>query len=280
MSTNTDQTMDLVEELRDKRDIWVLSGAGISAPSGIPTYRDRHGQWKAGNPIQHNDFIQQQASRQRYWARSMLGFAITHEARPNVAHDAITVLQKHDLLSQITTQNVDRLHSTAGATGVIDLHGRIDRVICLGCETVSKRADYQPRLIELNPSITEYTAKILPDGDAQLDDYDISQIMIPPCELCDGVIMPDVVFFGGTVPKMRVEAAFNSLAKADCLLVVGSSLTVYSGFRFPRWAHNNGLPVYAINEGEMRGSEMFDLILQVSCESALPEIAEALTSNS
>jgi len=270
------RSADLVDVLRDKQAIWVLTGAGISAPSGIPTYRDRHGQWKAGNPIQHNDFIHQESSRQRYWARSMVGFAMTHEARPNAAHEAISSLQKHNLLSQITTQNVDRLHSTAGATDVIDLHGRLDQVICLGCITVSKRANYQPRLLELNPDLTEYVARILPDGDAEVDDYDMSQIRIPPCEQCGGVVMPDVVFFGGTVPKQRIEAAFNSLAEADCMLVVGSSLTVYSGFRFPRWAHQNGLPVYAINQGEMRGAEMFDLILQDSCENALPQVASEL----
>ena len=272
----TKQPMELMTTLKDKQAIWVLSGAGISAPSGIPTYRDHSGQWKASNPIQHNEFITLKTSRQRYWARSMVGFPTTHLARPNTAHHAITKLQQHGLLSQITTQNVDRLHSTAGAKDVIDLHGRLDQVICLTCKKVSKRADYQPRLIKLNPSLTEYAAKLLPDGDAQVDDFDMSQIRIPPCEACGGVIMPDVVFFGGTVPRPRVEMAFSSLAKADCLLVVGSSLTVYSGFRFPRWAKQNNIPVYAINRGEMRGAELFDLILQDSCEGALPKIVDAI----
>jgi len=262
--------------LEDKRHIWILSGAGISAPSGIPTYRDRYGQWKAANPIQHNDFIQQEASRQRYWARSTIGFAMTHLAKPNEAHKAVTRLQNIGLTSQIITQNVDRLHSTAGAENVIDLHGRLDQVICLDCGLTSKRADFQPRLVELNPDLTAYAAKLLPDGDAQVDDYDMSQIKIPACESCGGTIMPDVVFFGGAVPKPRVEAAFESLTKADCILVIGSSLTVYSGFRFPRWAHKNGLPLYAINQGEMRGAELFDLILQESCEAALPIIADGL----
>lgn len=276
MNTTTDQTAKLVEALEDKRAIWILSGAGISAPSGIPTYRDRYGQWKAANPIQHNDFIQQEASRQRYWARSAVGFAMTHLATPNAAHEAVTRLQNEGLTSQIITQNVDRLHSAAGAAGVIDLHGRLDQVICLGCGLTSKRADFQPRLVEHNPDLTAYAAKLLPDGDAQVDDYDMNQIKIPACESCGGTIMPDVVFFGGTVPKQRVDAAFKSLAEADCVLVVGSSLTVYSGFRFPRWAHQNGLPLYAINQGEMRGAELFDLILQESCEDALPTIADAL----
>ena len=276
MDNKTHRSADLASALKGKLSIWVLSGAGISAPSGIPTYRDHAGQWKAGNPIQHNDFIQQESSRQRYWARSMVGFPTTHLAQPNASHHAITKLQQHGLVSQVTTQNVDRLHSLSGSQNVIDLHGRLDQVICLACKTVSKRTDYQPRLIALNPSLTEYATKLLPDGDAEVDDFDMRQVRIPPCRNCGGVIMPDVVFFGGTVPKPRVESAFETLAKADCLLVIGSSLTVYSGFRFPRWAHRNGIPIYAINQGEMRGAELFDLILQKSCEDALPTITNEL----
>ena len=276
MSNKTKNVSELIAALADKRAIWVLSGAGISAPSGIPTYRDRHGQWKASNPIQHNEFVQQKSSQQRYWARSMVGFAMTHLATPNPAHEAVTRLQSNGLTSQITTQNVDRLHSVAGAEKVIDLHGRLDQVICLDCGVSSKRAEFQPRLVALNPDLTDYAAKLLPDGDAAVDDFDMSHIKIPACNHCGGTIMPDVVFFGGTVPKPRVEAAFKSLSEADCILVIGSSLTVYSGFRFPRWAHQNGLPLYAINEGEMRGAELFDLILQESCEVALPQIVEAL----
>ena len=276
MNNITNQLTDLLQALEDKRSIWILSGAGISAPSGIPTYRDRNGQWKAANPIQHNDFIQQESSRQRYWARSTVGFAMTHSASPNAAHESVTCLQKASLTTQIVTQNVDRLHSVAGAQNVIDLHGRLDQVFCLACGLISKRADFQPRLVELNPTLSAYAAKLLPDGDADVDDFDMSQIQIPACESCGGTIMPDVVFFGGTVPKPRVEAAFASLKEADCVLVLGSSLTVYSGFRFPRWAHKNGLPLYAINQGDMRGKDLFDLILKNSCEDALPKVANHL----
>ena len=279
MSNKTHRLDDLVGQLEDKRAIWVLSGAGISAPSGIPTYRDRQGQWKAANPIQHQQFIQEESYRQRYWARSMVGFAMTHLARPNAAHRAVTALQQANLITQIVTQNVDRLHSAANADNVIDLHGRLDQVTCLDCSAVSMRADFQPRLVTLNPDLSNYAARLLPDGDADVDDYYMSRIKIPACENCGGTIMPNVVFFGGTVPKPRVEAAFSSLDKADCLLVIGSSLKVYSGFRFPRWAYQHQVPVYAINQGEMRGAEMFDVILDASCEAALPEIANALCAN-
>ncbi len=279
-STQHSNADRLVTALKNKRKIWVLSGAGISAPSGIPTYRDNKGNWQAGNPIQHNEFITQDSFRKRYWTRSMAGWIITGHAKPNAAHQAITRLQQHGLLSKIVTQNVDRLHSNAGAKEVIDLHGRIDQIICLDCNDLSKRADYQPRLVESNPDLAVYieriTNKALPDGDANIDDYDTDIVNIPPCEKCAGTLMPDVVFFGGIVPKKRVNLAFKTLAEADCLLVIGSSLKVFSGFRFPRWAHQNNLPLYAINQGEMRGEEMFDLVVAESCEEILPEIVNQL----
>ncbi|GAA0410058.1 NAD-dependent protein deacetylase [Cocleimonas flava] len=275
--SNTDQ---LITALKNKRNIWVLSGAGISAPSGIPTYRDNKGNWQAGNPIQHNEFITQESFRKRYWARSMAGWIITGHAKPNAAHQAITQLQESGRVSKIVTQNVDRLHSNAGAKEVIDLHGRIDQIICLDCNDISRRADYQPRLEESNPALNSYieriSSKALPDGDANIDDYATDTVNIPPCEKCAGTLMPDVVFFGGIVPKERVELAFKTLAEADCLLVIGSSLKVFSGFRFPRWAHQNNLPLYAINQGEMRGEEMFDLVVPESCEEILPELVNQL----
>jgi NAD-dependent SIR2 family protein deacetylase len=270
----------LITHLRSKRNIWILSGAGISAPSGIPTYRDHRGDWQAGDPIQHNDFISKKSARQRYWARSMAGWKLNERAKPNAAHTAVTKLQQNGCVSQIVTQNVDRLHSLADATNVIDLHGRIDQIVCLECKDITTRDNFQPRLVEINPKLERYintnSVKMLPDGDAHIDDFDMSLVNIPPCENCGGILMPDVVFFGGTVPKKRVETAFDTLAKSDCILVIGSSLTVFSGFRFPRWAHQNNLPLYAINQGEMRGADMFDLIVQKSCEDVLPIVTEEI----
>ena len=175
---NIDQ---LITALKSKRKIWVLSGAGISAPSGIPTYRDHKGNWQAGNPIQHNEFINKESSRKRYWARSMVGWKITDRALPNAAHKAITRLQQHGLVSNIVTQNVDRLHSNSGTQDVIDLHGRIDRIICLDCHEKTRRVDYQPRLIEYNPDLDNFASKILPDGDAHIDNFDSDQVNITPC---------------------------------------------------------------------------------------------------
>ncbi len=267
----------LADALKDKRKIWILTGAGISAASGIPTYRNHKGEWQAANPVQHNEFIKHHSARQRYWARSMVGYKVNQRAQPNATHHALTKLQKHEKVSQIVTQNVDRLHSLAGSHNVIDLHGRIDQVICLDCKNTISRDEYQPRLIAINPNLDEYASKVLPDGDAQIDDFDMSQIRIPECESCGGTLMPDVVFFGGTVPKERVNLAYEKLAESDCCLVIGSSLTVFSGFRFPRWANENKIPLFAINQGQMRGEELFDLIVSdESCEVLLPKLVDQL----
>lgn len=266
----------LINVLKNKHKIWILTGAGISLASGIPTYRDDKGQWKSANPIQHNEFIQYESYRQRYWARSMVGWKLSGRALPNAAHHAITAMQQTGKVSQIVTQNVDNLHTVAKANNVIDLHGRLTEIKCLQCDTIFKRSEFQPRLVKNNPLLDQYEAEIRPDGDANVEDFDMSSITIPACEKCGGVLMPNVVFFGGIVPKSRVEKAFNTLAESDCLLVIGSSLKVFSGFRFPKWADQNKLPLYAVNQGEMRGKEMFDFILPESCEEVLPIIAKEI----
>ncbi len=268
---------ELIFRLKEKRNIWILTGAGISAPSGIPTYRDDKGEWKSANPIQHQEFIQHESYRQRYWARSMVGWKLTGKAQPNATHDAITALQKSGRVSQIVTQNVDGLHRVAGAKGVIDLHGRLGEIKCLNCHEVSSRKHYQSRLIAVNNELDQYQFEILPDGDANVEDFDMSQISIPPCVKCGGVLMPHVVFFGGVVPKHRVEKAYTTLAQSDCLLVIGSSLNVFSGFRFPRWASQNNIPLFAVNQGDMRGQELFDVIVTEPCEQVLPRIVASIT---
>ena len=276
MNINSMKIDSLIKQLKDKHKIWILTGAGISAPSGIPTYRDDKGQWKSANPIQHNDFINHHSYRQRYWARSMVGWKMTGRAKPNATHMAIAKLQQSGRVSQLVTQNVDGLHTIAGSRDIIDLHGRLSEIKCLDCDDISQRSAYQPRLIQNNPELNNYKATIMPDGDANVEDFDMSKITIPPCEHCGGTLMPNVVFFGGIVPRARVNKAFSTLAESDCLLVVGSSLTVFSGFRFPRWASQNQLPMYAVNQGEMRGQELFSHILTEPCEAVLPIIAKAL----
>lgn len=266
----------LISALSNKKKIWILTGAGISASSGIPTYRDDKGEWKSANPIQHKDFIEHESYRQRYWARSMVGWKLTGRAKPNATHHAIAALQRTGKVSQIVTQNVDGLHNAAGAENIIDLHGRLSEIRCLDCNEVSKRMDYQPRLVKNNPELDDYKATIMPDGDANVEDFDMSRITIPPCSNCGGVLMPNVIFFGGMVPKQRVDKAFCTLAESDCILVIGSSLKVFSGFRFPLWASQNSMPMYAVNQGEMRGKEFFDIIVTEPCEEVMPIIANKL----
>ena len=178
----------LISTLKNKQNIWILTGAGISAPSGIPTYRDDKGEWKSANPIQHNEFIKHKAYRQRYWARSMVGWKLTGRAKPNATHNAITALQENGRVSQIVTQNVDGLHRVAGSKQVIDLHGRLSEIKCLHCHEITRRSDYQTRLIKENIELDQYKAIILPDGDANVEDFDMSKINIPPCTNCAGAV--------------------------------------------------------------------------------------------
>ena len=266
----------LIQLLKDKRRIWVLTGAGVSAPSGIPTYRNDAGEWKQSRPIEHDEFVNRPSSRQRYWARSLVGWKRIAEAEPNAAHHALTQLQDKGLMSALVTQNVDRLHSVAGTRDVIDLHGRLDRVICLDCGFEFDRSEFQDTLAAANPELARYSGEILPDGDARLENFDISRVSVPSCAVCGGTLMPDVVFFGGQIPEERVESAYGTLAQSDCILVLGSSLSVYSGYRFVKWSFENNLPVYGINQGDVRGTELFDHILRAPCQHILPDLVASL----
>jgi NAD-dependent SIR2 family protein deacetylase len=268
-----DQLLDI---LSTKSRIWILTGAGISAPSGIPTYRDDNRAWQHSQPIQHDDFINHSATRKRYWARSLVGFHYFSKATPNSGHYAIARIQNAGYVSGLVTQNVDRLHSEAGARDVIDLHGRLDRVVCLDCHNLFSRFDFQKLLENSNLEFNQAARKILPDGDAELEENLISEIIIPGCSRCGGVVMPDVVFFGGKTPEVKVRDCRNSLEASDCVLVCGSSLSVYSGFRFIKKASEMGLPLLAVNKGIMRGQELFDLAVAGACEEILPGVADGL----
>lgn len=251
------------------RNILVLTGAGISAASGIPTYRNRAGEWQRSQPIQHQAFIDQPASRQRYWARSAVGWNSVGRAAPNDAHQALVTLESRGKVSTLITQNVDRLHQRAGHQNVIDLHGRLDKVICLDCARDFERGHLQQRLLALNPQLEQAVAELGPDGDADVEDRLVDNIICPPCENCQGVLMPDVVFFGGSVPKPRLRQAMDALAKADALLVVGSSLMVYSGFRFCKKALELQKPICVINQGKTRADDIVNLKIEEDCAVAL-----------
>ena len=239
--------------------LFVLTGAGCSAESGIPTYRDGNGDWTRPAPVTFQAFTGDDTTRRRYWARSLVGWPTMAHARPGAAHHALAQLEAAGRTKLLLTQNVDGLHSAAGSQRTIDLHGRVDTVRCMGCETRTPRNALQVELRQRNPHWAALEAKAAPDGDADLDGLDFSRFDVPDCPLCGGMLKPDVVFFGETVPKERVTAAFAALEEADAMLVAGSSLMVYSGYRFVQAAAAAGKPIAAVNLGRTRADDLFTL---------------------
>lgn len=251
------------------RRLFVLTGAGCSTDSGIPDYRDAAGDWKRAQPVTYQAFMGELATRQRYWARSLVGWPRFGHARPNATHAALAQLEARGQVELLLTQNVDCLHQAAGSQAVIDLHGRLDVVRCMGCERRLPREDFQQQLLQHNPQWATLQAGQAPDGDADLEGVDFAAFVVPACTQCGGVLKPDVVFFGENVPRERVAAAFAHLQQADAMLVVGSSLMVYSGFRFVQAAAKAGLPIAAVNLGRTRGDDLLSLKLAQPCAQAL-----------
>ena len=251
------------------RSLFILTGAGCSTGSGIPDYRDIDGRWKRTRPVTYQAFMGEEATRRRYWARSLLGWRRFRTARPNDAHRALARLEAMGRTELLLTQNVDRLHQASGSTRVIDLHGRLDLVRCMGCERRVSREELQEQLGRLNVGWLALDAADAPDGDAELESADFSCFEVPSCGSCGGVFKPDVVFYGENVPRDRVDAASRHLAQADAMLIVGSSLMVYSGFRFVEMAAFAGKPVAAVNLGRTRADELLALKVEQTCEAAL-----------
>ncbi len=261
--------LDPVAEVLAAGRVAVLTGAGISTDSGIPDYRGPDSPIRT--PMTYQQFCTP-AGRRRYWARSFLGWNRMSQASPNVGHRTLAHWQQAGLLSGLITQNVDGLHQLAGSAAVIDLHGRIDRVICLSCSQVSSRRDYQQRLTELNPDADiAVEVELAPDGDALVDDTEA--FVIADCRGCGGMIKPDVVFFGESVPPANVRQATSVVDGALSLLVLGSSLTVYSGRRFVRQAVKAQIPVLVINRGPTRADDVASLRLDAGTSDALVELS-------
>lgn len=250
----------------------VISGAGLSTASGIPAYRDRHGQWQQSKPIQHQDFLRHESVRQRYWARSFVGWARIGLATPAPGHWALCQMEQRGIVSSLVTQNVDGLHQKAGSRAVIELHGRLDRVHCLACTESFPRALVQQWLTSANPDFAVAQVRTAPDGDAHVDDSAYAGFQVPGCPSCNGTLKPDVVFFGDSVPRERVAAATRSIDAVQALLVVGSSLMVYSGFRFADYAHQRGKRVLAINQGVTRADHLLDLKIEADCGDVLERL--------
>ncbi|GAB3750590.1 NAD-dependent protein deacetylase [Lysobacter olei] len=265
-----DPAHQLAAWMDQHRNVFVLTGAGCSTGSGIPDYRDEDGAWKRKPPVTYQAFVQDPLTRARYWARSFIGWPHIADARPNATHLALAHWQAEGGIRALVTQNVDGLHQRAGSAEVVDLHGRLDEVVCLDCRERTPRERLQRRLDGHNPNWRHLTAATAPDGDADLELADFHRFRVPDCEACGGLLKPDVVFYGENVPRDRVSAAQQALANADAMLVVGSSLMVYSGYRFARMAREAGLPLAILTRGVTRADDLATLKLAADCADTLP----------
>lgn len=274
--TEQDQADALAEFLVRYPNALVLTGAGLSTASGIPDYRDRDGVRRGKQPIQGPEFRKSLAVQRRYWARSMVGYPALAQAAPNPGHKAIAAFEASGKIGSVLTQNVDGLHQQAGSRSVLELHGNIHAVACMSCRAQFTRELIQQQLEDKNPGIADANASPLPDGDAQLEPEALEDFELPVCLDCGGALTPDVVFFGDNVPPARTTAALDMMARADALLVIGSSLMVYSGFRFCRMANETGKPIAAVNLGRTRADHLLTLKVEASSERILPRVQELL----
>ncbi|WP_035883037.1 NAD-dependent protein deacetylase [Cupriavidus metallidurans] len=258
------------------RRLFVLTGAGISTDSGIPGYRDEQGRWQRSAPMTISAFMSGHAARQRYWARSMVGWPVAAGAHPNISHRVVARLGDAGRVSALVTQNVDGLHQQAGSRDIVELHGSIRQVVCLSCATRYPRAELQHWLWQHNPDFRDVTALPAADGDAHLESPLFDNFAVPVCERCEGVLKPDVVFFGESVPRERVDTGRAALASSDAVLVVGSSLTVFSGYRFCLWASELGLPIAALNLGTTRADPLLTLKVSAPIGPTLSALATGI----
>lgn len=266
----------LARFLDDAGSVAVLTGAGVSTASGIPGYRDRDGNWKHAPPVQYADFVRSEQVRQRYWARSFIGWRRMSGAEPNAAHRALAELESRGIVDTLITQNVDNLHRRSGSSNVIDLHGRLDAVRCLDCDAELERNRWQRRVASVNPAFDADVAVTRPDGDVELNGG-YNGFSVPDCLACGGIVKPDVVFFGEAVPRERVRAAQQAVAGAGALLVVGSSLMVFSGFRFVRQAVEIGNPVAIVNQGRTRADDLASHKFELDCGDMLQQALDYLS---
>jgi NAD-dependent SIR2 family protein deacetylase len=263
-----------LERLVGAGGVVVLSGAGISTESGIPDYRGVTGRARPATPMTYQAFTGSAEARQRYWARSHLGWRHVAAAQPNAGHLAVAELQRLGLVTGVVTQNVDRLHTAAGSPDVVELHGNLEHVVCLTCGDRSGRAALRQRLTEANPSFDDRDLPLKPDGDVDLDE--VTSFVVVDCLSCGGVLKPDVVFFGETVPRDRVDRAFALVDDARCLLVLGSSLQVMSGYRFVLHAARRGMPVAIVNQGRTRGDAQATVRIDAALGEVLPRLVESV----
>ena len=271
--------LDALAGLVADGDCVVLSGAGLSTDSGIPDYRGATGTLRRHTPMTYQTFTRDPRGRHRYWARSFVGWRQIRRARPNAGHRAVGELQAAGFLGGVITQNVDGLHQAGGARDVVELHGGLDRTVCLNCGDVASRAGLDERLREANPTFGARTDEVNPDGDAELPDEVLDAFVMVGCLVCgEHALKPDVVFFGETVPRDRVDHCFDLVDGAGSLLVLGSSLAVMSGYRFVLRAAKLGVPVAIVNCGPTRGDAKADVRLDAPLGEVLPALAARLAA--
>jgi len=272
MSPLSDAANYSIEVARERiagKKILALTGAGLSTDSGIPDYR---GEGRvARHPMTYDTFMGSFQAQQKYWARSYVGWSRIAMAKPNPGHFSLAQAETTGMISALITQNVDGLHQQAGSRNVVDLHGRLDRVICLGCRKIISRSEMDLLLEKLNPNIRkDPNVEFTPDGDAEV--VGTESFQVPSCDICGGVYKPDVVFFGEAVPTDRVENAMAMLDRAQCLLVAGSSLTVNSGFRFAKLAQKAGKPIVIVNIGPTRADSLATAKIEANTSYALERL--------
>jgi len=283
--SSDDASLDALAGLLADRPFVALVGAGCSTESGIPDYRGPGSRRTPVSPIMYREFVRDPLARARYWARSAVGWRRVAEARPNPAHHALARFEAEGRMPGVITQNVDGLHGRAGSQRVVELHGALAEVRCLDCGARELRSDMQDRLLEANPVWAEHVRRLeqgalpaTPDGDAALPEALSRGFRVPTCRSCGGVLKPDVVFFGENVPAELVEAAWALYEEADAVLVVGSSLTVYSGRRFVDRARRDGRPVGIVNLGPTRSDEHAAVRVDGKAGDVLPRLAARLAA--
>ncbi|MFE5587718.1 NAD-dependent protein deacetylase [Kitasatospora sp. NPDC056531] len=272
--------LEALVRLLAARGVVVLSGAGLSTESGIPDYRGETGSRRRGSPMTYQEFTSGEAARRRYWARSHGGWRTIARAEPNSGHRAVEQLRRSGHVAAVITQNVDGLHRAAGTRAAVELHGGLHRVVCLECRRTSSREELDGRLEALNAGFRAGSARVNPDGDAELPQELVDGFRVAPCAACGGVLKPDVVFFGEAVPKPRVQRCFELVDAAQVLVVLGSSLTVMSGLRFVRHAARAGTPVAIVNQGATRGDDLAVARVGLPLGAVLTEAARRVRAGS
>jgi len=265
-------TAQLHDWLAHHQQTLVLTGAGCSTASGIPAYRDHSGNWQRRDPIMYQDFVRAASTRRRYWARSYLGWPLLQQAQPNSTHHVLAALAAAGRLGQLITQNVDGLHELAGHAGVINLHGNLSSVVCLQCGRTATRQLLQQRLQAANADWHAELLGINPDGDAELDERAYPGFRVVDCAHCGGLLKPDVVFFGESVPAARVAAINRAIDDCTAVLSIGTSLVVWSGYRIVRDVVARGKPAVAINQGRTRADALLQFKLHADCSQVLSAI--------